>query len=192
MKSSTNADDPLTPAVPLKPGTADGLLRLLFVPPIGPPTEVPVKAGTADGLFRLEFVPTVAPTAVPVKPGTVDGELRFEFGCATVEVTPVLEPMVALGPAPVAVVVTAVEAAELATAPVFAVVVLKPTFVFGPAPVDVIAAGVAGVRVAGTVANALAAVGGTGVGLPLVATLEGPTSEAIPDGADPLTAVLMI
>jgi hypothetical protein len=91
--------------VPLKAGTDEGLLKLLFVPS-GPPTLVPAKPATVDGLFRLELVPRTPPVAVPVKPDTVDGLLRLAFRVPVGTTTEPFE-MFVLNPAPVEVVVPA-------------------------------------------------------------------------------------
>jgi hypothetical protein len=102
--SSTKGVGP--PAVPLKAGTDEGLLKLLFVPS-GPPTAVPVKPGTLDGLFRLEFVPSAPPVTVPVKPVTVDGLLKLAFRVLPSAGTAAFEVALVLEPAPVDVVVVA-------------------------------------------------------------------------------------
>ena len=98
------------PTVPLKAGTDEGLLKLLFVPS-APPTLVPAKPATVDGLFRLELVPSTPPVAVPVKPGTVDGLLKLAFR-VPVGVTTVPFATFVFNPAPVV-----VEAAGAVPAP---------------------------------------------------------------------------
>jgi len=107
--------------VPLKAGTDEGLLKLLFVVPRDAPTVVPVNPGTADGLLRLEFVPSVPPVAVPAKPDTVDGLLKLAFRLLPSAGAAAFEPAFVLEPAPV----------EVAVEPAF-------VFVLGPAPVEVV------------------------------------------------------
>ena len=88
--------------MPLNPRTADGLLRLLFVPS-GTPVLVPAKPATVDGLFRLELVPSTPPVAVPVNPDTVDGLLKLAFSVGVGTTTAPFDTFVA-NPAPVEVV----------------------------------------------------------------------------------------
>jgi hypothetical protein len=205
--SSTKGVGP--PTLPLKAGTDEGLLRLLFVPR-DPPTVVPAKPGTLDGLLRLAFVPSAPPATVPVKPDTVDGLLKLAFtllpsaGAAAFEAAFVFEPapvdvvvlgLPAAGATPVERVVpleTLETVVPLATvvplgtvAPLAVVVTVAVPGAVAPADVVDVVVDAAVVAIGIVVVGAAIAVG------PMTPTI-GATFDGMPPVAWPSTAVEMI